>query len=67
MDTNTIIQGMLDKAEGKVKTSEVDRYVEKNASRAAAIKTTEERKFSHSELTDRLYKDTQAAYTLADA
>ena len=67
METNTIIQGKLDEAAGKVKALERERFFERKASRAVAIKTAEEHKFAISELSGGFDEDIQAAYALADA
>ena len=67
MESYTIIQGKLDEAVGKVKASERERFIEKKASRAVAIKTAEEHKVAITALEDRFYDDIQEAYALADA
>ena len=67
METNTIIQGKLDEAAGKVKALERERFFERKASRAVAIKTAEEHKFAISELSGGFDEDIQAAYAFADA
>ena len=50
-----------------MKALERERFIERKASRAVAIKTAEEHKLAISELSEGFYDNIQAAYALANA
>ena len=66
MEENDINRGKIVEANARLKVVEHERYQERKANQAIAMKLEEEHKYALSKVVEKFYEDIQEAYNMAD-